>query len=696
MPLFLVPLFAAPMLAGSAITTAVDEQEDPQDIIVQGDIAKDGQSKVVANGALGDKALIDTPYSVTVVDKDDIARRQANSIGQIFADDPSVYSSAPSATTNWWGTQIRGLGVRNYYIHDVPLLLYWGGDFPLEPIQSVTALKGLTGFMYGFGAPGGVISYRTKRPTAAPLLTTDFGYRTTGVFYARLDAGGPLTQDGKLGYRLNLGRETGTAYNGTGVNRFVGSLALDYRFDPNVRWYANATYEDSKLAHEPFQIYWANYADAELPRPTYDYAALNIANSFYKTRTLAAATGIEWSFATDWLVKLTYGYTAKLHNSNKMFVYLQNIAGDYTGAAYNFAELDRNHFAQAMIQGQLVTGPLRHEIVVGTALQNDPSKFGLDDYHWGMDFSGNIYRRQPFRVTRTIRFGTDGMPGEDRQRAVFASDTLHLGDHVQAMLGLRYTRYRLFDLDTDPADSGYRATALTPTLAMIYKPTPHASLYASYVEAMEPGSRVGGEYVNVGEVLKATISRQYEVGAKYDHNAFGLTAAAFRIMRGATIDREIEGGRRRLTQDGLTVYKGIEAIARYRPNTDLKLGIGVIRLDPEIRTVSSDNMDLRGHIPGGAAKWQWVANADYHPAAVPGLSFHGNVRYTGAAPTNDDNTVYVDRYTVVSGGLQYRTPISGRQVTFTGNVNNVLNARYWTQTNVGEAINGALSASVSW
>ena len=58
--------------------------------------------------------------------------------------------------------------------------------------------------------------------------------------------------------------------------------------------------------------------------------------------------------------------------------------------------------------------------------------------------------------------------------------------------------------------------------------------------------------------------------------------------------------------------------------------------------------------------------------------------------------MYVDRYTVVSGGLQYRTPIGGRQVTFTGNVNNVLNARYWTQTNVGEAINGALSASVSW
>ncbi|AOF95958.1 tonB-dependent Receptor Plug domain protein [Sphingobium sp. RAC03] len=138
-------------------------------IIVTGLKPDEGQNRVSQGGALGAKALLDTPYSVTVIDADDIARRQANSIGQIFANDPSVFSSAPSGSTNWWGTQIRGLGVRNYYIDDVPLLLYWGGDFLLEPIESVTALKGLTGFMYGFGAPGGVISYQTKRPAAKCL-----------------------------------------------------------------------------------------------------------------------------------------------------------------------------------------------------------------------------------------------------------------------------------------------------------------------------------------------------------------------------------------------------------------------------------------------------------------------------------------------------------------------------------------------
>ncbi|ODU81236.1 MAG: TonB-dependent receptor [Novosphingobium sp. SCN 63-17] len=700
-------LLACTMLTGAAACSGASAREaDPTEdaghsdaeIIVTGLKPDEGQNKVSQGGALGAKALLDTPYSVTVIDAEDIARRQANSIAQIFANDPSVFSSAPSGSTNWWGTQIRGLGVRNYYIDDVPLLLYWGGDFPLEPIESVTALKGLTGFMYGFGAPGGVISYRSKRPTAEPMLTTEIGYRTNSVFYVRADAGGPLTQDGRLGYRVNLAGEKGTAYNQSGVNRLVGSLALEYTFGPDLKWYATATYEDSNLRHEPFQFYWANYVGAALPRPTYDYGNLNVANSYYKGRTLATATGLDWTFADGWSARLTYGYTSKFHRSNKMFVYMRNQAGNYDGYAYNFAELDKNHFIQAMMQGELATGPIRHEIVAGASYQITDSAFGYNDkdYYWGNDFDGNIYQYQPFRVTRAISFGTNGWPSRERQTAMFLSDTLHLGKHLQAMVGARYTQYKLFDLDGNASvDSGYRTSTVTPTLALIYKPQPYVSIYGSYVEAMEPGSRVGGEYANVGEVLKATLSRQYEIGAKYEHQRLSLTLAGFRIERAATIDQVVDGARR-LTQDGLTLYKGVEAIGRYRLSDDLKLGAGVIYLDPSIRNVSASNEDLRGNIPAGAAKWQLTGNAEYHLPAIPGLSLHGNVRHTGKSPTSDSNSLFVPAYTTANAGFQLDTLVSGRKVTFTGNVNNLFNAKYWTQTNIGEGINAALSVRLSW
>jgi hypothetical protein len=44
------------------------------------------------------------------------------------------------------------------------------------------------------------------------------------------------------------------------------------------------------------------------------------------------------------------------------------------------------------------------------------------------------------------------------------------------------------------------------TIDAQYPPSwPYVSIYRNYVEAMEPGSCVGGEYANVGEVLEATL-----------------------------------------------------------------------------------------------------------------------------------------------------------------------------------------------
>lgn len=685
--------------AADSVEAVATAERDGDPIIVNGLNIDEGQNRAAGSGALGNKTLLDTPYSITVVDKDDIAKRQATSIAQIFVNDPSVFSFATAGTTNWWGTQIRGLGVRNYYIDDVPLLLYWGGDFPLESVETVEALKGLTGFMYGFGAPGGTISYRTKRPTAEPILTTEIGYRTGSDFYAHVDAGGPLTQDGRLRYRANLAGEKGKAYNDAGVNRWLGSLALDYAIAPDVDWYATATFEDSKLKHEPFMIYWDQYEGTKLPRVTYDYDRLNVDNSYYKSRTLATATGLDWRFAKDWSAKLTYGYTSKLHHSNKMFANILNRAGDYEGYAYNFAELDKSHFAQAMMQGEFSTGPVRHAIVAGASYMVNDSFFGSDSY-WSNDFSGNIYANQPFRVTRDISFSTKGSPYLERQRALFLSDTLYLGEHVQAIAGARYNRYKLLDRDGDPAtDSGYRTSALSPTFALILKPVPWASLYGSYVESLEPGSRVPDQFVNGGDILKATVSKQYEVGVKVEHGALSLTGAAFRIERANTAERLTDAGRT-LTQDGLALYKGLEGIATWRATPNLTLGGGVVYLDPSLRKRSVDEdgnpSAQEGNVPAEAAKWQVTANADWAVAAIRGLSLHANVRHFGKAPTSDLNMLWIPSRTLANAGFQYQTAIGDRKLTFTGNVNNLTNKKYWGLGGFGEGINGALSATVSW
>jgi iron complex outermembrane receptor protein len=50
----------------------------------------------------------------------------------------------------------------------------------------------------------------------------------------------------------------------------------------------------------------------------------------------------------------------------------------------------------------------------------------------------------------------------------------------------------------------------------------------------------------------------------------------------------------------------------------------------------------------------------------------------------------------VNVGFRYETRISGQRVAFTGNINNLLDKKYWGLGNIGEGINGALSAKIYW
>lgn len=663
-------------------------------VVVQGTRIGTSLDESASNGALGSKALLDTPFSVTVVNANEIGRRQVNSVAQLFINDASIFSASPAGTTAWWGAQIRGLPARSYYIDEVPLLLFYGGEFPLEPIERVVALKGLAGFMHGFGAPGGAIAYETKRPTNDRFTSTTLEYRNDGVVSAHLDTSGRAGDADGLGYRINVAGEFGEAYTTADIDRRLGSVAVDYPLSPNLQWFANALHEDSTLEHEPIYFYFDQYASEPLPKPTYDYEKVSVRNSYYKADTTVGSTGLRWRIDDDWRAKFAIGANRKEHLSNKMFAYLLNANGDYDGYAYNFAGLMENHYAQAIVQGEASWAGVRHELVFGTEYQRATTRWSA--FYFSPDFTGNLYEPQPFRVTRDIDFGLAPTSEDLRQKAVFASDTLHFGDRWQALVGLRYTDFTSKDRDGDAeVESGYETHALSPTYALIFKPIAQMSIYASYVESMEPGRRVDAPYANIGERLDATVSVQYELGIKYEHARASFTAAAFRVERAAEID-ELRDGARYLVQDGLTLYDGIEAMGSVNVLDGLALGLSAIYLDAKIDRVSDDNTQLKGKKPAGSSQWQAVASIDYSVAHIAGLSAYANVRYFGDAYYEDLNLVEIPHRTLVNVGIQYRTQLAGRRTVFMASINNLLNKQYWEINTLGEGRNAALGMQVLW
>ncbi|MGI4983596.1 MAG: TonB-dependent receptor plug domain-containing protein, partial [Janthinobacterium lividum] len=117
-----------------------------------GDIAA---GKKLSGGALGDRAQVDTPFSTTVKTSYDIADLSARSATDAFKYDAATSTVVSSDTAENALFSVRGMELDqlNGSKVDGQAFPLWDIDLGLEPFEQVQLLKGLSGFMYGFGAP---------------------------------------------------------------------------------------------------------------------------------------------------------------------------------------------------------------------------------------------------------------------------------------------------------------------------------------------------------------------------------------------------------------------------------------------------------------------------------------------------------------------------------------------------------------
>jgi iron complex outermembrane receptor protein len=81
--------------------------------------------------------------------------------------------------------------------------------------------------------------------------------------------------------------------------------------------------------------------------------------------------------------------------------------------------------------------------------------------------------------------------------------------------------------------TNYDEEKLSPSGGLLFKATDKLSLYANYMEGLSQGKIAPSTSRNEDEIFPPFISRQVEVGAKYDAGAFAVTAAVFRIKQPA-------------------------------------------------------------------------------------------------------------------------------------------------------------------
>lgn len=668
-------------------------------------------------GALGNRSVRETPFSISGYTEKLIRDQQARSIADVTLNDPSVRQDAPTFSERD-SFFIRGFSVVNLDVaYDGLFYIANPRRSLLDGIERVEILKGPSAFVNGgVGRVGGTINLVPKRAADEPLTRLTNTYLSDSQLWSHLDVGRRFGPEGEWGVRFNgsyRGGDTALDNNENEIGAF--SLGLDYRGD-RVRASLDLNHSKQNI-NAPTSLFNAVDKGVEIPKApdgrintgnpfeyhdsSYNMAAGRIEFDVLDNTTIYAAGGIS-RYREDFL---TTSYTINKNN------------GDATAEfGYNPQQIE-GFSGEVGLRSEFDTGPVGHKLNISLSrAQNDndrgrfhPGRLGFKTY------TTNIYN--PTYVPGSW-VDTSGLPRANNlipfaslvATSLAISDTLSFADdRFQLTLGGRYQHMRSQAFNTRPGNPAfpvgerntlYSKSRFSPAIAGVANITDSLSVYANYVEALTEGPTAPGVANNSGQIFPPVVSKQKEIGVKYDLGEVMLSAALFEIRQPNGIT---ESGQ--FSVSGLQVNRGLELSVYGEPMDGVRLLGGVTFMDAKLEKAESARPPIErfdGNRVTGVPKTAISLYGEYDTPWVEDLTLTGRVIYSGSTYYDQKNTQKVSDWTRVDLGARYSMAReNGKPVEFRATVENVFDEKYWASSARGFLSAGAprtfmLSASVDF
>lgn len=639
-------------------------------VVIKATVEKKKLGDSVSGGALGRKSELDTPFSTKAVSSDEIEDRLATSISEVLKYDASVTSISPPISTHPATIQMRGLRLDDLNGYKVNGLanINRGTEMPLEMFESVEVLKGLSGFMYGFGSPGGIVNYVSKRPTTAKSFSAALGYQEGGAIKEHIDMGGRMGDEGGFGYRLNLLHEDGGVKEESGsIKRNAAGLNLEWRITNDVALTYDAIYQRRRSVGGTDVVIAPSFA---IPAPIAGDSKLNSIGAGSDVEYTLSTLGMEIRLNPEWIANLSYRTSDSTRVYKKDQYYITNNKADYKDRVTS--ELHGYHFdqVQASFEGNLKAFGLEHDVVAGVMSQNlvSTSSAVTPKVYLG---TGNLYAPTIINVWTTNWSGGTYRDEATRQEAAFASDTVKLSDSWSVLAGARYNRYNDNAYSTKGVvTANWPAQKTTPTVALMFKPATDTTIYGSYVEAMEQAASAPTSTSNANQTFAPIKSKQAEFGIKTERSFWNASAALFNIKRGA----QYTNAANVFVEDGETKYQGFEFNTVVQAAKNLSIEGGLMLLDATLENAAAGYSGKRAV---GAPRRQMSVQATWREV-LPGLALHAGSQYLGELPMDAANVNTLAGATLFDAGFNYRHRYFGKMVSVRANISNIANRKYWT------------------
>ncbi|AXA54200.1 TonB-dependent receptor [Pseudomonas thivervalensis] len=635
-------------------------------------------------GMMGNKDVMDTPFSVTSYTAKTLADLQTVTAADALQRDPSVRSTG----------QVGGI-VDSFFIRGFPIgegnlgELAYDGVYGVAPnyrvftdyAERVEVLKGPGALMYGMSpnsGVGGVINIVPKRALDEDLTRFTGSYASDTYVGGHLDVSRRFGSQNQFGVRFNGSLQGGdTAVNDQERELNIGAIAFDYRGE---RMRLNFDFISQKESFEGASRPFTVAPGVEIPSAPNGRTNASQKWGWSDTKEQSALLGGEYDL-TDSITVFAHagGGRSDVQRMSDQVPRILNDAGDIsnTPGYYKF-NVDRST-ADVGLRGVFDTGPVTHTTTLMASTYQDELSRGITN---GPAVFSNIYH--PVDVAKPAINAPKVLRVSESQLSGFAlTDTLSaLDDRVQLTLGLRRQNIESRNYNAaGSVSSRYDDSATTPMLGLVVKPWEDVSLYYNYVEGLSKGDVAPGTASNAGETFAPYESKQHEVGVKYEHGTFMTTLALFQIEKPSG---EIGAGNVFSVQAEQR-NRGVElsVFGEVAPGTRL-LG-GVTLLDGEL--TDSATAANRGNKPVGVPEVQANLWAEWDTPWVEGFTLTSGAIYTSGQYVNQANTQELDAWTRFDAGARYATKIEGRPTTFRATVQNVFDREYWS----GVASYGAFS-----
>ena len=644
-----------------------------------GQVARGGRA-----GILGTKDAMDTPFSITSYTNELIQDRHARSVGDVLQNDPTV------RVARGFGNFQEAFFIRGFILDSDDTA--YNGLYSLLPRQyiatelfeRVEVLRGASAFLNGAspngGGLGGSINLLPKRAPNEPLNRVTFGVASGGQTQVAADIARRFGPDGNTGIRVNAaGRNGGTAVDHEDVQLGLLAVGLDWR-SRDVRLSGDIGWQDHKLKNTRTNV---TLGSAVTTVPSVPDNQTNFAQpwSYSNERDVFGTLRGEWDLSPSTTAWAAAGARRGEEANSLANLTVTNAAsGAATTYRFDNTRKDSVNTGELGLRGKLQTGSVGHEWVA-VASHYDFEKKNAYAMDWRNTHATNLYNpiatNLPGFSANTLFGGDLANPlrtGSTRLSSFALGDTMAFMDNrLLFTVGLRHQKMEIanYDYGTGLQTDRYDQSRTSPLLAAVYKVNKGLSVYANYVEGLSQGQTAPSTATNRGEMLAPYVSKQKEVGIKFDAGRVGGSVALF----STTKPRAFLNTANLFSTSGKDRHQGIELAVQGEATKGLRLLGGLTWLDAKQLTTGAAATDGQRVI--GVPKLQANLGAEWDVPGVPGLAVDGRWVHTGASYANATHTLRVPGWNRLDVGARYMTEVQGKLVTLRARIDNLTNRNYW-------------------